>query len=119
MTVSNNTILNVPFTPSPAQWDVYNAALKYHATWYCGGWGAGKTYTLIQWLYDMATQYCPGLDGLLVEPDFETFDDVFMKTWRKVVPGEGSHWRITTSNRGHGKQIEVSCPDGKLSISCW
>lgn len=69
----------------------------------------------MQWLYDMATQHCPGLDGLLVEPDFETFDDVFMKTWRKVVPGEGPHWRMATSNRGHGKQIEITCPGGLVS----
>ncbi len=103
------------WTPHQHQMDAYDAALKYKAVWLCGGFGGGKTYTLAQWFYDMATEHCPGLDGLLFEPDFDTFYDIFMPTWRKIVPGEGNLWDLKSTNRGNSKQLAVYLPDGRVS----
>jgi hypothetical protein len=86
-------------------------------TWLCGGLGAGKTYLLAQWIYDMATVHCPGIDGLLVQPDYDTFHDVFLKTWQAAIPGEGDVWKYSTTagTRGSSRQLVIYYrkPDGE------
>jgi hypothetical protein len=103
------------FTPHQHQWDAYQAALDYYAVWLCGGFGGGKTYTLAQWCWDMATEHCPGVDGLIVEPDFDTFYDIFMPTWKKCFPGEGVLWDLKTTNKGNSKQLVIRLPNGGKS----
>ncbi|MCU0292537.1 MAG: hypothetical protein MUF10_11220 [Thermoanaerobaculaceae bacterium] len=96
----------VPFRPKRHQWDALEATKRNLVTWLCAGWGAGKTYALVQWCYDLASHGTWG-DGLLTEPDFDTFYDVFMGTWEEVVPGEGRVWKLESTNKGNSKQLVV------------
>lgn len=101
-------VFRAPFAPHLHQWHAYQAAThRFDVTWLCGGVGGGKTYLLAQWMADMALEHAPGVDGLLVEPDFSTFYDVFMPTWRAVMPGEGVLWALKSDEGGRSKRLVV------------
>jgi hypothetical protein len=106
----------VSFTPRLHQWHALQATLIYDVTWMCGGLGAGKTHFLVQWAYDMASDLCAGVDGLIVEPDFDTFYDTFMPLWRAAVPGEGTLWRLQSTNQGSSKQLAVRNTKGGWTL---
>jgi len=75
----------------------------------CGGLGAGKTWALVWWVYFMAVDWAPEVDGLLWQPDFATFEDTFMSVFRACIPGEGILWeQVNTRSGGRQLRIHVS-----------
>jgi hypothetical protein len=93
-------------TFKPHQTDAYLAAANdYDITWLCGGVGSGKTWLLCQYVWDMATTLARGVDGLLVEPDYDTFEDVFMVEFRLAFgESEDESWEIK-QGKGSSRRI--------------
>ncbi|MFH1603984.1 MAG: hypothetical protein ABIH03_08760 [Pseudomonadota bacterium] len=95
-------------TPKTHQWDAWEATKRYQVVWMCGGLGAGKTWAMVWWVWLMATEWANEVDGLLFEPDFATYDDVFLQLWRQCIPGEGVLWdAVRTSAGGRHLRIHV------------
>lgn len=96
----------------PHQTDAYLAASElYDIVWLCGGLGSGKTWLLCQYAWDMATVIAPGVDGLLIEPDFDTFEDVFMVEWRLAFgDSEGESWEVK-AGKGSSRRLIIYWTD--------
>lgn len=98
--------------PSWGQHDAWEAAKDWASyIWLCGGLGAGKTFALVFWAFMMATHYCRGIRGMIVEPDFQTFGQVFMAEWKERVPDE--LWEIRRDK--YGEKLVVFWGDGRQS----
>ena len=101
-------VANYPlkFTPQLHQRHVIEALRLFSVVWMCGGLGAGKTWLLVWYAILMSQVMAPGIDGLIVEPDYDTFRDVFAVLWRDNYPGEGSLWELRNSQK-HGRHLWV------------
>ena len=97
--------------PHQHQYDAIEATKKYPIVWLCGGLGSGKSHLLVHWVYMMATIWAPGCDGLIVQPDFSAFEDIFMTLWRQEVPGEGTHWKLLNTKAG-GRHLVIYMGNG-------
>jgi hypothetical protein len=93
--------------PHPHQWEAWEASKANQVTWMCGGLGAGKTWAMVWWCWFMATEWAPEVDGLLFEPDYATYEDVFLKLFRELIPGEGVLWSVKRTTSGRQLHIHV------------
>jgi hypothetical protein len=62
----------------------------------------------------MAVHYAPGYDGLIIEPDFATFTEVFMSVWRDQIPGEDRLWKLTRKTH-EGLCLEIYASKSKTT----
>jgi len=104
--------VDASFAPWDHQWDAITATLACSVTWLCGGLGSGKTHALVWWVWLMATAWAPDCDGLLFQPDFSTFEDVFLTVFRAQIPGEGVLWHLHKS-KSAGLQLKIHPRKGK------
>jgi hypothetical protein len=65
----------------------------------------------VQYAREMVQRLAPGIDGLIVEPDYDTFRDVFMVLWRDIYPGEDKLWQLRNSQRD-GRHLWVKGVNG-------
>ena len=107
--------LQIEFTPGIHQHQTIEATKKHPFVWMCGGLGSGKSHLGVHWVNMMVTQWAPGCDGLIVQPDYATFEDVFMALWRQEIPGEGYVWRLKTT-KSSGRHLQVNTSQGMSTI---
>lgn len=112
MTPPATQTIDAKFAPWVHQWDAIKATLACTVTWLCGGLGSGKTHTLVWWVWLMATAWAPDCDGLLFQPDFATFEDVFLTVFRAQIPGEGVLWHMH-KGKSSGLQLKIHPRKGK------
>lgn len=60
----------------------------------------------------MATEWATEVDGLLFEPDFATYEDVFLTIWRACIPGENVFWKEVNTRSG-GRQLKIFVRKGR------
>ena len=88
------------------QMDALQGIRRYPRLWLCGGLGSGKTWLLVLYCAAMLSQWAKRsvkgapMAGLLYEPDFTTYEEVFLPAWRAMIPGEGRLWRDYTTRTG-------------------
>jgi len=104
--LSNKHQIEFLCQPKHHQWDAWEATKTHQVVWMCGGLGAGKTWAMVWWVWLMATEWAPDVDGLLFEPDFATYSDVFLKLFRLLIPGEGVLWDAVNTRDG-GRQLHI------------
>lgn len=92
----------IGFSPLCHQWDILHALKSGtdDTLWLCGGLGSGKSHVLVYAVFFAGMLWAPGVPMLLIEPDYQTFGDVFMQLWRQEIPGEGVLWEHTQTKYG-------------------
>jgi len=93
-------------------WDFHNACRNKRCVWFCGGIGSGKSVAGAVESYWQAADVCPGGTGLIVVPDYSSFEDITRPLLNRFWPDAG--WDIRTS-RSAGRIIEVMSKKGTLS----
>lgn len=100
--------LSVPYEPEWHQYDFHQARDQFHFRWLCTGVGAGKSYAAVIEVLCLALVIDAGCPGLIVVPDFPTYDDVIKPLIQELWPSEVYDFR-TVRNR---PAIEVYTPKG-------
>lgn len=76
---ARKSITRIPFRPEWHQWDFFEARRQgYDYRWLSAGVGSGKTAVAVVEDLILATEINPGKKGLIVVPEFATFEDVIL-----------------------------------------
>lgn len=81
-------IVEVPYRPEWHQYDFHASRKQYAFRWLCTGVGAGKTHAAVMEMLFLALQENAGKCGLIVVPDFATFQDVIRPAIERLWPKE-------------------------------
>lgn len=107
--------LTIDFRPHLHQHHAIQSTRDNPVTWLCGGLGSGKSHLGVHYTYLMGAEYAPGIDGLVVMPDFASFEDIFMALWRQEIPGEGRLWHYKHTQSG-GRHLVIDTPRGRSTV---
>lgn len=104
--------ISVDYQPTWHQWDFHQARADHHFRWLCTGVGAGKTWCGVAEALVLAAEINAGAPGLIVVPEFATFQDVIRPAIDAIWPREIYRIRTVQSR----PQIEVDTPSGTSTI---
>jgi len=100
-----------PYTPLPYQADFHAARWKYKYRWLSAGVGTGKTVSAEEEDLYYTQAIAPGMNGIILCPDYGTFHQVVLETMEQWWP---PIWTIHT--KGGLPEIHVDTPRGISKI---